>query len=318
MSKQHYLVIGDSFLVDQQVHTILASLKKDSKAEFSEQVYYLNDKSLESVLTEARNLPFLATAQIFRLRELSKLKKSDIELLERYFENPSDSTCLIFETDAIGKTDDLYKLFKGQGEILFLESKENRGVFQLYIREKLKTAGKKMSPAAAALLEQEAGDMPSFLDSMLEKLIIYAGDKAEITREMVELFEENWQEANIFNMTDAIVSQNTSQALETMKALLEDNPNDIVGLLGILHWQIKRFWLAAALRDEGQPESVIMKKCKISPRQAPYFKKQLMRFKREKLEKALSGLFQLDWKLKTGRADGPIALESWLVETACR
>lgn len=58
MSKQHYLVIGDSFLVDQQVHTILASLKKDSKAEFSEQVYYLNDKSLESVLTEARNLPF--------------------------------------------------------------------------------------------------------------------------------------------------------------------------------------------------------------------------------------------------------------------
>ena len=42
--------------------------------------------------------------------------------------------------------------------------------------------------------------------------------------------------------------------------------------------------------------------------------RQYKQFKRERLEKAIEGLFRLDLELKTGQLDGPLGLELWILE----
>ncbi len=46
-----------------------------------------------------------------------------------------------------------------------------------------------------------------------------------------------------------------------------------------------------------------------------FFMRQLQPLSRKKLEQALEGLFHLDWGLKSGRAEGAIDLEKWVVQT---
>jgi len=72
------------------------------------------------------------------------------------------------------------------------------------------------------------------------------------------------------------------------------------------------------LLDEGESEGRVMQKCRISPKQAPFFKRQFKHFSRVQLERALENLFQLDWKLKTGQVNGPLAMEAWVIETTSR
>ena len=133
---------------------------------------------------------------------------------------------------------------------------------------------------------------------------------------MVQTFEEDWTQDDIFKITNAIAERNVARGLRLLREAMDQNEKDIVGLIGILHWQIRRLWLARALLDSGLSQNEILKKCHISYKQATFFWRQLQGFNKTKLEKALEGIFQLDWKLKTGRVDGPVALESWLIEVA--
>ena len=307
------LLSGDSFLTDQKFSSLLNEIRSKKKGEVTSQVYYLSEKPLADVLKEARNLPFLAVAQVFRLKEAGKLKQKDLEPLVAYLDKPSSEAFLIFEGDSIEKSHALSKLLSKKGQAFFVEPAEKKSASSRFIREKMKYAKKTMGRGALMRVEEMAGEAPSFLNSILDQLILYSAESPEITEEMITKFEENWNRVDVFTLTDAIASRKTGKALVLLKELLEENNGDIFSLLGLLHWQIRRFWQARVLLDEGKPEGAFLKKCRVSPRQAPFFKRQLQAFSRLKLEKALEGLFQMDWKVKTGQTNGPLALEQWVV-----
>ena len=69
--------------------------------------------------------------------------------------------------------------------------------------------------------------------------------------------------------------------------------------------------LLASFRKMDQ--GTVLKKCHISSKQAPFFIRQLKLFSRSELEQAIENLFRLDWEMKTGRVDGPMGMEAWVV-----
>jgi DNA polymerase-3 subunit delta len=177
-------------------------------------------------------------------------------------------------------------------------------------------SGKKFGPGAAERLEAMAADAPAFLDSVLEQLVTYAGEKPEITEEMVDTFREDFQSVNVFSLTEAIAAKQPGKALALLLKYMDDNDKDWVGLLGLLHWQIRRLWQVKVLGEQGVSEGEILRRAKVSPKQLPFLMRQVKRFTRDQLEQSLEGLFQLDWKIKSGRAEEQPALEAWVVRTA--
>ena len=310
------LFAGDPFLIEEKVKSVLQTHEKKDSTALSVVSYDLTETPLETVLIQARTLPFFAALQVFRLRGASALKKADHEALENYFSNPAAGTSLFFEIPSGEKSDALIKLIRKFGEVYLLADEEKKSAGRRFIQEKLKQVKKQMTPQAVSQLLEETQEHPALLDSMIERLVDFAGEKSQITEEMADTFKEDFQSVNVFALTEAIAAKQPGKAVALLLKYMDDNDKDWVGLLGLLHWQIRRLWQVKVLEEQGVSEAEILRRAKVSPKQLPFIMRQVKRFTRDQLERSLEELFQLDWKIKTGRAEEQPALEAWVVRTA--
>lgn len=310
------LLVGDSFLIEERLKTLAAELRSKIQGDLFLQSYKCGETPLEQILSAARTLPFLAAFQVFRLQDAQSLKDNKIEILADYLAHPSNTALLVFEATELAKDHALAALVAKSGPVTFLESGEKRTVGGRFVRDEFRRAGKSPAPGVLERLEDQAAEAPAFIDSVIDQLVLYAGTQHEITEEMLDHFEENWKGPNVFALTDAIAGRKVKDALICLKQILAQDEKEIIPLLGLLHWQVRRFWQAKVLMEEGVPQNEILKRCKISPRQSPFFLRQLQPVTRQRLEQALEGLFKLDWALKSGRAEGAVDLEKWVIETA--
>ncbi|MFA6599889.1 MAG: DNA polymerase III subunit delta [Candidatus Omnitrophota bacterium] len=310
-----YLVAGDSFLVEEKRKQLVEHLTQKASGEVFQRACRLRETPLEEILSEARTLPFGVCAQIFRAAEAETLKKADLALLAKYLEHPAPETSIIFEAEAADSRGELAVLIAAHGEVHILQDRERRSAGERLIREKLARFQKTMTPGASERLKEQAGDVPALLDSILEQLGTYAGDEKVITEEMVERFEEHWEEADLFKLLDAILDGRMQRALMLWNQWRESEGQETYMMIGFLHSQLRRYWKGRLLLEQGAPQERILRECKASGRQAPFFMRRMGSLSRAKLEKTLESLFELDWKSKTGRAEGVAPFEDWLIRS---
>ncbi len=309
------LIVGDSFLASERFKALASEYEKKSPGGFSSQAFYLKETPLKSVLSQARTLPFGVSRQLFRVLEAGQLKKDDVETLEAYAAHPAPSTDLIFFAEDLDAKSALLAFFQNTGEVIRIEEGQKLSASSRLIKERLQQAGKTMRPEAIRRVEDKAGEYPAFVDSLLTQLISYAGDAAEISLEMLEQFEENLSSVDIYKLMDAISAGKLQESLTLFNRYLEENEKEFLSFMGLLHWQFRRLWQASVLLEEGASESAVLKKCKVyNPNQSRMFLQQVRAFSRARLEKGIEGLFQLDWALKSGRAEERSGFERWLVE----
>lgn len=309
-----YLLIGDPFLAAQKSESLLQEIQKNLSGEVAVKNVDLAQTPLGSILTEARTLPFLASGQIFSLQNAQDLEEKSLAVFEQYLSNPPATSFFIFKAAGLEKDHPLAGLILKKGKVYVLDPVEKKSAGARLIREKLTRAGKAIAPSALRRLEEQMAEAPAFLDSLLDQLILYAGDQREIGEPIVEAFEEKWQSTNIFKLVDALASKKREEALVLFERIFQEDDYDWVSLIGLLHWQIRRLWQARVLLDEGASETVIGKKCRLSFKQSTFFMRQVRALSRHKLEEALEGLFQLDWRLKSGRAEERLGIETWILQ----
>ncbi len=290
-----FLLLGDSFLCEEKRKEIIASLEKECGPGLPVTRRSAGEVPLDSLLGEARTLPFLAPAQVFCVTEANQFTKGEIEQWQSYFNSPPAATFFIFEAESLAKGHPFLE-WAGRSGRLFSLQDETQKLVAHFIREKLKSAGKKITADALELLEAKLGDSFPFLDSVLDRLILEAGERPEIDRSRVEAFEEKLGGYEGWDLVQALSERDVPKSLEILHGLLELSGEDFPSLVGLLHWQLRRFWEA-----------------KKAGRAVP-FARELKGFSLEELEKALEGLFYLDWNLKSGRREGRYEIESWMVK----
>ncbi len=308
------LIVGDSFLAAERFKSIALEYEKKSPGGLSSQTFYLKETPLKTVLSQARTLPFGVSRQLFRIMETSQLKKDDVETLQAYAAHPATSADLIFLTDEMDAKSPVLAFFQSSGEVIRIEEGQKLTASSRLIKERLQQAGKTMRPEAIRRVEEKSGEYPAFVDSLLTQLISYAGETPEISVEMLEQFEENLSSVDIYKLMDAISARKLQESLLLFNRYLEENEKEFLSFMGLLHWQFRRLWQASVLLEEGASEAVILKKCKVYSNQSRPFLQQVRAFSRVRLEKGIEGLFQLDWALKSGRAEERAGFERWLVE----
>lgn len=281
-------------------------------------VLRLAEKDLESWALEARSLPFLAQAQIFRIRDAETLKAKGLEGVLAVIEDLPPTTHLIFEAESLPQDHELRKKCQATGRVLEIAERERDSLTAQWIQDQIRRAGKTLEPAALERLVDWMGDHPVMLESVLEQMLTYAGPRPVIDEALVARFAERWQELDTFQLVNAISNREMEKALVFIKRMTGESGGDVTALMGMLHWMFKRFWKAAVLLEKGEGQDAALKACKVYPRQAPFFLRQLRMFSRAELEEALEGLFRLDLGIKTGRMDAEAGLESWLIRTVSK
>jgi len=309
-----FLLLGDAFLCDEKRKEIISLLEKEFGLPLPVTVLRAGERPVASLLLEARTLPFLARAQVFCLREADQFGKNDLALWKDYFKSPHPESFFIFEAGSLEKAHPFQEWAGRARQLFFLEPQSGRIVAH-FIREKLKQAQKQITPEAQELLESKVGESFLLLDSFLDQLILYSGEKQEIDPAAVAAFDEPWAQGEGEDFVGALAEKNIPQALQVLHYLVEQNFRDFPSVVGLLHWQLRRFWEAKTWLAEGETERRVALRLRLSPSRAAGFFRQLGRFSREELAKILEGLFDLDWRLKSGRAEGRWEIESWLIKT---
>ena len=306
-----FVLIGEPVLCEEKRKEIITSLQKEFGLNLAVTLKHAGDFLLTHLISEARTLPFLASAQVFCLPNADRFTKNDLELWNLYFQSPNPQTQFIFEAESLEKNHPILEWGRQKGQVFSLQMQREKMVGNL-VRKKIKQAKKEITSEALQLLESRLGDSFAFIDTLLEQLILRSGQKLSIERSDVEALEEKFTRFEGFDLVQALAQKNLPKALEILNDLLEFS-QDVPSLVGLLHWQFRRFWEAKKWLAQGISEREISSRLRLFSGRDSLFFKHLQRFSQEKLEKILEALFELDWRLKTGRAEGRYEMETWLV-----
>ncbi|MFA5168007.1 MAG: DNA polymerase III subunit delta [Candidatus Omnitrophota bacterium] len=312
MNTDVFLISGDPFLRTQKAKALTAEIEKKAGVPLAHQTFSLDETPLETVLAAARTLPFFSTRQVIYAQGAESLREPDIAVLAAYLENPAPGTTLILEANDLKGASELQKLIKARGQLIPLAKDEALGAGTAFIQQKLIQCHKTMTPGARARILGMCGNAMMFLDTMIERLVQFAGSQQKIDEDMVDRFEENWTEMDVFKLTNALVDRDPARVLKVFRDLTEFYEADLFSLVGILHWQLRQLWQAAMLLTSGVSEREVGSKLRMSPGRL----NALRRFPVRQLESAVEALYQIDRKSKTGQIETVSGLEAWLLEYA--
>jgi len=122
------------------------------------------------------------------------------------------------------------------------------------IREAVARAGKRIDDDAVAGIVERTGFSVRALESELEKMLLYVGDRVEIRRSDVLDVLSNTREASIFDLTSAIEERDAARAIRALRALAAQR-EAAQPILGMLAGTVRSLILARSVLDrrlEGQ------------------------------------------------------------------
>ena len=203
--------------------------------------------SENEIIDLCETLPFFAERRLVCVRESGFFKKTP-ERLPSYIDRLPAETVLIFSESEVDKRSRLYKAVKEKGYIAEFPVQEEAAL-KTWSAAYLKKHGKVIRSENASLLLSRTGCDMQHLLLELDKLVNYAGDRAEITREDITELVLPQLEDRIFDMIGAVTAGNSARALHLYHDLLslKDSP---FGILTLIVRQYRTFLIVKDLAGQ--------------------------------------------------------------------
>ncbi|HOC69218.1 MAG TPA: DNA polymerase III subunit delta [Candidatus Hydrogenedentes bacterium] len=231
----------EPFLVERALEKILAAYVDPSLRDFAFSIFYAEETPPGIVAEEALTTPFLAERRVILVRNanvymaIAAGKRSPLQPLVQFIENPPDTATLLLVAPAINKARQLYKACSQHG--LVVESPQlTDSAYGAWIRKQVEEKGNKIGTGAITLLMDRVGARMDEMHNAINLVCNYAGVGTAITDEHVRAASGDVAEATVWALTDAIAASNPTAALEALHDLLGMNksPDEIIGTINWL------------------------------------------------------------------------------------
>jgi DNA polymerase III subunit delta len=305
-----YIFAGEELFLKRQIEELIKSrLFAESSAEFNQDIFYAEQAGLDKVLDTLRTQPFLAEKRLVILRNADKFSGHEPELLE-FLKNYKQSNVFILETEKNLSDKFIKKLMPFATAVLFspLQGQE----LNKWISDYAKSKGKNIDYNAVALIVEKVGNDLESVMNALNKLCLYAGDQSILQEQDIEVLIKKTREDTRFDFLNALMSKQTSQALE-MANELSRNGKNASELIGLINWQLKRLDKVKQLQKKGYSQDVIISQLKLTPYVYNIVKKQAAKYSSEELEKGFNLLLDSDIAIKQGLKSPGLTLETLIV-----
>jgi DNA polymerase III subunit delta len=181
-----------------------------------------------------------------------------------------------------------------------------------WIVNEAKRQGGQIEPQAAARLAEMVGEDPRQAAQEITKLLTYVNFAHPIGIEDVEAVSITSAGADIFDLVDAIGSQNGRQAQKLLRRLLDER--DAFELFGLVIRQFRLILMAREVMDEGGGLAEVTSALGQHPFVAEKVFKQAQRFSMKSLRGIYHHLLAMDEAAKTGKMNLDLSLEAFVVE----
>jgi DNA polymerase-3 subunit delta len=310
-----YLLCGDEpYLVERAVKKLLDRAVDPGFRDFNLNLFYGNECKGDEIFSAAQTLPMFADRRVVLVKKGGDLNAAAMEVLLPYLQDACPSTCLILQADKVDGRKKFFAEFKKRGEFVeFKRPYENQ--LGPFVRDEVRSCGKKIDSAAADLLAYLVGNNLQELASQIEKLCIYCGNKETVGVADVKAIVSDTKVESVFEFTDALGSRDLGRALRMLTTLLDDGEAPL-RILGGVARHFRQLWQVRELLDRKVPSAEIGKAAGINPYFLNKVVQQAKNYRVGELQKVFEGMLELDLAFKSGGRED--ALFERFVMNACR
>jgi DNA polymerase-3 subunit delta len=307
-----YLLHGENGLQRQEA---LAKIVAESglTADFRD----MNTEILEGPVSTSdlrracSTMPFLGEVRIVVARDvLTKARSEAVREIVEFLPEMAPTTLLVFdENKTLPKNHPLLKNIKAADiEVQHFTVPDTRSL-PGWIVQRTRSYNRQIEGRAAAILAQNIGGNLRLLDQEIQKLMLYAGDRGEITVEDVRVMVPYIQSADvIFQLVDAVGQRDGRRAADYLHRLLAVGEHP----LGIFGMVVRQFRLLIQIRwliDQHYAQPQIVSRLKLHPYVAKKVSAQAGHFTPAQLRDAYDLLAGADLSIKRGEVPADIALD---------
>ena len=312
-----YVIQGkDDFLVNKNCQQLTDQLLSEDDKQMGLLAMDPDKTIAAELFDELRTLPFLASKKVVLLKNADKFVTANRELLEKYFDSPSNSGTLIMTVKTWLKTTKLAKKLKSIGQLIAVE--EIKKSYQLadfivnYARENHK---KKLSKDLATMIVELTGDDTGRLTSEIDKLATYINDRDKITAEDISAIVGNNRFFDAFNVINAMANGNAEQSIGRLRRMFASDKSAEYTVVGAFAYHFRQMFNAKCMLEKGLNIAQVAKECRIWQDKDGFFRR-LKKLRLEQLGKIMSQLARIDHENKTGKTTIRTEMELLVVKVA--
>ena len=286
-----YLILGDS---DEEINFKLHELLKDKYDNLI--TYDMEEINISNVIEELDTYSFWNLEKIVHAKNanfLSSEKQSiehDIDLLEKYLNNPNPANILILSCHKLDSKKNIVKLVKKVCEVL-----DSNIDLNIYIKNKCNNI-KIRNENISYLLSCTGSDL-SRINNELDKLIQFS-DK-EITKNDIDLVVIKKIDGNIFDLIDAIIKKDKKRSLNIYNNIINYG-EDFYKIFIALSNQIRLIYQVKVLKNLTNDEIASNLNLK-NPKQVMAIRYKINNYTETELINYLHKLSIIDEELKLGK-----------------
>lgn len=294
----YYLYGEEVFLRDEAEAELVARLLPAGAADLNREVLPADEADATGIIGRAQMVPVLAPRRVILVRGADRLGARDLQALAAYLDAPVPTASLIFSAAKLDMRTRFAQVLLRQAVVCRFERPQGEEL-RAWVRERLARRQRRIGDEALDLLLSLVGEELHRLESELEKLALYLGDRVEAEPGDVEALGAPGRFRTVFDLTGALGSRPLDLALAALRDLLEggEEPLAILGMMARRYRMLIRARLAL---DGGMAELGLASSVGIPPRHVPALARQARALSREALEAGLEALRQADLELKSG------------------
>ena len=291
-----YVIWGDS---SEQVDEILKKIQDvvlgQASVDFNFKVFH-KLSSVTEILNQALTFPFLSPRRLIVIKDFHEFKANQTKALLNYFDNPSDTTCMVLVSQKEPKAE-----IKKRAKDFSLALKEKD--IPTWINDRAKGLGFKLTDNAVDYLFELIGPDIGALCMELDKLLL--SGKKIVDVDEIEASTGARRQYTPFQLIDAIRKNKKEQAFKILHALLDSKTSTPYSILGTLVWHYRQLY--ALWEEKGRkPPKMNFYTYKTLSGYLPYCSQDYF-------YNLFAALHEADIKIKTSQM-GDIALDALVIK----
>ena len=329
-----YVLLGDEiFLYERCRRAVLDTLVPQELRDFCLSDLDLAETNIFEVLDRARTPSLMAPFQVFFVRGLKALytrgaKKDEFAAIEEYFRASNPQSMILFIADHIRIPSDPRRMDmedKNRYERIRETLGDWCGIVELaradeadalrWITAESERNGVRFDPDAAREMADALGADMMLIASEWNKLVLYAGEKRQVTLGDVETMVLAAKQRSLYELTDAISAKDTPRALLLLQGLLNASDGGEDSAIGHLYMLARTFRqmlviLEKNVRDSRAIWQALWKGFRMPPFAADDLIRQARRYKSSReITRALRLIARADLELRSQPPDKKLVLE---------
>ncbi len=306
MKNIYVIVSDDKITIETNINKIKTNYPNNEVVS-----YNLTEVPIEELIEDLDTYNFLYSNKIIiglDAESILHTKKSEVNhnlnLLEKYINNPSPDNILILVTSAIDKRKKLNNLIISNSQVI-----EEKVDIKKIIKNNLEDY--QMNPKTIQFLINYCNNDNEKIINELEKLKMYCLDKKIITEEAIEKIVSKNIDDNIFTLIDDILNNKKEDAFLLYKNLILHG-EQVTSIITKLANKIRLIYQTKIFLKDGKGDQEISKLLSVHPYPVKLAREISYNYSENLLLEYLTKLANLDYDLKSGHGVPEVIFETFI------